>query len=190
MAAQNLTGRNHTRGGQLAQAEAGTGANRRYPEKNTHVEGLLKRRCRNAPTPDRPVPNGTRPTGSESRLRTEDTAKTPPEGGATNGEGSLYCTRPGCTLARSASEGCATSLLACVRASVGTSRKRTILNRERYNLVPSDLPPSHGRHRVARENPDVCLEGKDSDEPCPARQPEQLFFRASPKSHLYSNTPF
>ena len=29
----------------------------------------------------------------------------------------LYCTRPDCTLARSASEGCATSLLACASGS-------------------------------------------------------------------------
>ena len=56
-------------------------------------------------------------------------------GARTNARNSreLYCTRPDCTLARSASEGWQHRSSLALRASVSTSRKRTILSRERYN---------------------------------------------------------
>ena len=45
----------------------------------------------------------------------------------------LYRTRPDCTLARSASEGWRHCSSLALRASVSTSRKRTILRREQYS---------------------------------------------------------
>ena len=58
-----------------------------------------------------------------------------PRAARTNARNSreLYCTRPDCTLARSASEGWQHRSSLALRASVSTSRKRTILSCERYN---------------------------------------------------------